>query len=403
LDTEYDSNSPEFIKNSLKAEGQYPNNENSSLVNTDLKKSKLFSNEEFDSTIVTKHNNEEEYRTAGFGQTFDSHHYQSYQSNPVKPEDSNFFFTLEEVHRIENIDYKLSTNLFQNSKEKHIWYIIQKYLSKYLKNGMNIIGVIELEKITPDTGASFSFILISEIYIFSFEYKFKEEKLILLKKIKLVAINFISYCSDLNKINLHLNLKFENKDPICSFEISPLNKEETPIILANICKLCFENYSSIKKVVSYPLDPSLEEKIKDTREIKEFISIYNTNADKSVLKLNKEIPFDINECLIKLISLQKIDYKPEETKLNVILFITNKRLIEVKMKSNGEYKINTIRSFSKLSIASIHKKENKLELEFESYSNKIIYQSFMVNYLLNTIKGIQSKECLNILKINKYN
>ncbi len=403
MDTEYDSNSPEFIKNSLKAEGQYPNNENSSLVNTDLKKSKLFSNEEFDSTIVTKHNNEEEYRTAGFGQTFDSHHYQSYQSNPVKPEDSNFFFTLEEVHRIENIDYKLSTNLFQNSKEKHIWYIIQKYLSKYLKNGMNIIGVIELEKITPDTGASFSFILISEIYIFSFEYKFKEEKLILLKKIKLVAINFISYCSDLNKINLHLNLKFENKDPICSFEISPLNKEETPIILANICKLCFENYSSIKKVVSYPLDPSLEEKIKDTREIKEFISIYNTNADKSVLKLNKEIPFDINECLIKLISLQKIDYKPEETKLNVILFITNKRLIEVKMKSNGEYKINTIRSFSKLSIASIHKKENKLELEFESYSNKIIYQSFMVNYLLNTIKGIQSKECLNILKINKYN
>ena len=73
------------------------------------------------------------------------------------------------------------------------------------------------------------------------------------------------------------------------------------------------------------------------------------------------------------------------------------------MKSNGEYKINTIRSFSKLSIASIHKKENKVELEFESYSNKIIYQSFMVNYLLNTIKGIQSKECLNILKINKFN
>lgn len=403
MDTEYDSNSPEFIKNSLNAEGQYPNNENSSLVNTDLKKSKLFSNEEFDSTIVTKHNNEEEYRTAGFGQTFDSNHYQSYQSNPVKPEDSNFFFTLEEVHRIENIDYKLSTNLFQNSKEKDIWYIIQKYLSKYLKNGMNIIGVVELEKITSVNLASFSFILISEIYIFSFEYKFKEEKLTLLKKIKLVAINYISYCSDLNKINLHLNLKFENKDPICSFEISPLKKEETLIILTNICKLCFENYSSIKKVVSYPLDPSLEEKIKDTREIKEFMSIYNTYADKSVLKLNKEIPFDINECLIKLISLQKIDYKPEETKLNVILFITNKRLIEVKMKSNGEYKINTIRSFSKLSIASIHKKENKVELEFESYSNKIIYQSFMVNYLLNTIKGIQSKECLNILKINKYN
>ena len=77
--------------------------------------------------------------------------------------------------------FKTSFNIFQNSKEKHIWYIIQKYLSKYLKNGMNIIGVIELEKITPDTGASFSFILISEIYIFSFEYKFKEEKLTLLK------------------------------------------------------------------------------------------------------------------------------------------------------------------------------------------------------------------------------
>jgi hypothetical protein len=364
-------------------------------VNTDIKKSKIFSNEDFDSNLVTKNHNEEDYRTAGFGQVFDSNHYQSYQSNPIKPDDANFFFTYEEAHRL---DYKLSTNLFQNSNEKHIWYIIEKYLSKYLKNGMNIIGIIELEKI--ESTISFSFILISEIYIFYFEYKFKEEKLILLRKLKLVAINYISYSSDLNKINLHLNAKFENKAPICSFEIRPFIKEETIFILSNICKLCFENYSSIKKVVSYPLDSSLDEKIKDTREIKDFTSIYNTYADKSVLKLNKEIPFDMNECLIKLISLQKIDFKPEEIKTNVILFITNKRLIEVKVKSNGEYKINSIRSFSKLSVASVYKKENKLELEFESYSNKIIYESIIVNLLLNTIKGIQSKECHSeILKI----
>jgi hypothetical protein len=93
---------------------------------------------------------------------------------------------------------------------------------------------------------SFKFFVISNIFIYDFEYHFTNKSLVLRRKINVLSIDFFSITPDLKKLIIHVNSILDGGGNLF------INNENSIHICFCICNILFYCYSTAKNLVVIP-------------------------------------------------------------------------------------------------------------------------------------------------------
>jgi len=167
--------------------------------------------------------------------------------------------------------------------------------------------------------------------------------------------------------------------------------------LSNILRNIF---SSVKPVIFIP--HSEFNFFKLNKNNLSFSNVCNHLNQYSIEFFNKLIEFlpkDKEEKLIKFITLNKIEDKFIELKKKKILFITNKKLVEID-EENLEYNNLNFILFSKIEMINVSPNKNKFEILY-SNNKSVVYFTYNFLNLVKLIKDIYNRDCLIPLPIKK--
>jgi len=169
------------------------------------------------------------------------------------------------------------------------------------------------------------------------------------------------------------------------------------ISLTNILR---NSFSCVKPIVYIPQDESSFYNI-DKADLNFLILCKNLNEFSNGFfnRLKEFIQIDKDERLFKFIPLNRIEQKFIEIKKKKILFITNKRIIEIDEENLELQNINFI-LISKFEAINVFPDKNKFEF-IHSNNKSVIYLSLLFLNIVKLIKDIYNNSCLIPLKIKK--
>lgn len=241
---------------------------------------------------------------------------------------------------------------------------------------------------------SCKFLVISNIFIYDFEYIYNSNVLVLRRKINLVAIDFFSITADFKKLIIHVNSLLDTSGNIF------IATDNSIHIVFCLCNILFYCYSLIKTLIVVPKSQSFFDKIKNTFQYDKIKEIYNFYVDEVYRKIGELIPYDKDEEAVKLIPLSKIESKFTDTKIDKLLLITNKKILELSSDIvEKASKINII-PLSKIKKINEFSKSHKFQIVLDDGATHQ-YSSLHFKSLIQLIKYEQSKDCLLELEIIK--
>lgn len=314
--------------------------------------------------------------------------------------DEDLFLVYEECHKQ---PYTLPKTLYDDKSDILISKL-DEFLGKEMKKNkmkfncdLTIEGIID--QITDKD--HIYIIVITNCDIYEFLYEEQTQLLTLNRKINLLSIEFLTITSDCKKLILHVNSKLDMNG---AYIFTSEKQKDLILQLAFcICNLIFNNYSIVKSVIFIPNSKSIIENTKKIDDLNKYKTSLNTMLKKLYERLNDIIPSDFNEKIIKLVPVNKIETKFIEGKIEKLLIITDKKIIEISnnFDSNIDKTSVNIIPYSKLKGFSLFTKNNKFELLTDDNDNVSIYSSLLSKQICSMIKSAHSKECLHELKIFK--
>ena len=238
-----------------------------------------------------------------------------------------------------------------------------------------------------------NFLVISNIFIYDFNYLINESNLLLKRKINLLSIDFFSIIPDFKKIIIHVNNYLDETG-----NISISNENNIHIVFC-ICNILYNCYSQIKNLIVIPKSQTFYSKSKKIFLFEKMKEYYNNYSLEIYNKIGEILPFDKDEILVKLIPLSKIETKFSDIKYDKILLLSNKKIYEIP-NDNIEYSKLNIIPLSRLKKINELSKSHKFQLIIDDNS-MIQYSTIYCRTLINLIKEKQSNECLLDLEINR--
>lgn len=262
-------------------------------------------------------------------------------------------------------------------------------------NTNNISNSIGSSHESKDADVLLKFFVVSNIFIYDFEFASSQQypTLTLKRKINLLSIDFFSITPDFRKLIIHINNVLDEGGNIFIFNDNSIH------IVFCICNLLFYCYSLTKNLIVIPKSQFFFEKIKKIHNYEKMKDFFNSYAESIYNKIGEVVPFDKDETFIKLIPLSKIETKFTDMKVDKMLVLSDKKIIEVCSDNVEISKLNII-PLSKMKKINEFNKSQKFQIVLDDES-VYQYSSIHIKMLLRLIKAQHAKECLLDLEIDR--
>jgi hypothetical protein len=237
----------------------------------------------------------------------------------------------------------------------------------------------------------FKFLVISNIFIYEFEFCLINSTLTLARKLNLLSIEFFSITPDFKKLIIHVNNILDTGGN------SFITNENSIHIVFCICNILFYCYSTTKNLIVIPHSTYFYEKSKKIHSYDKVKIFYNRFVDEIFNKIGSALPYDKDEIFVKLIPLSKIETKYTDTKTDKMIILTNKKILEVSSDNMDLSKIN-IFPLSKMKKINEFYKSHKFQIVFDDGST-IQYSSIHSKAIIRLIKTQHNNECLLELEV----
>ena len=237
----------------------------------------------------------------------------------------------------------------------------------------------------------FKFLVISNIFIYEFEFCLINSTLSLSRKLNLLSIEFFSITPDFKKLIIHVNNILDTGGN------SFITNENSIHIVFCLCNILFYCYSTTKNLIVIPHSTYFYEKSKKIHSYEKVKIFYNKFVDEIFNKIGSSLPYDKDENFVKLVPLSKIETKYTDTKTDKMIILTNKKILEISSDNMDLSKIN-IFPLSKMKKINEFYKSHKFQIVFDD-GNTIQYSSIHSKAIIRLIKTQHNNECLLELEV----
>lgn len=341
----------------------------------------------------------------------------------------NFFFICDNCHMNKNFNVHKCFNKYNNSilntklekfmlkEEKklkkeflHINFQIEAIVERdynyrkenLMNNSSSYSSTVSASSLNNSLSTHFKFIIITNIMIYDLEFLFSNNELNLRRKICLKDICFISLSSENNKFIIHV----EQGKNLYIFN------EQSEQICFCLCYSAYKNLAKkVIKVVPIPQTITFFDIIRKCHKFEDYSKLYNDYVEKLTTTLKSNLLLDENEKILKFVPVQKIENKYLDNKSERLIFVSNKKIIEVLSSTLDNLQVEII-PFSKITKINECSKDLKLQIltsendNAYSYNNlNSITQYYTLTYenLIHTIYTAHSKDFYFNFEVNKLN